>query len=86
MSDSEDTPDDIEPGLTPVDSTNVAAVGWTFRLRTFTRTLIVQFHNGSVYEYFGVPRSVYKDFLLTPTPGKYLYSNVKGRYDFERVQ
>jgi lysyl-tRNA synthetase, class II len=46
--------------------------------------LHVQFANGSVYRYHQVPESEYQALLGADSPGQYLASAIKGRYEFSR--
>jgi len=64
----------------PVDSSNIASVGHS----SFTKTLEVQFHSGSVYQYFQVPTKVYQEFKSADSLGKYLSKNIKGKFPFDR--
>ena len=48
--------------------------------------LELQFHNGAVYHYALVPRSVYRDLLESPSKGTYFNQNIRGRYPYQRVQ
>tara|TARA_R100000365_G_C2746290_1_gene75515 strand:+ start:3779 stop:3997 length:219 start_codon:yes stop_codon:yes gene_type:complete len=57
----------------PVVSSNVAEVGYNPE----TKTLEVAFIKGGVYQYLGVPLSVYKGLLAAPSVGRYLDVNVK---------
>jgi len=62
-------------------SSNVASVGYDHK----TQTLEVEFTNGSVYQYFDVPQSVYDQLINADSVGKYLNVNIKGSYRYARV-
>jgi hypothetical protein len=64
----------------PVSSSFIAAIGWT------NDTLQVELLNGRIYEYYGVPRSVYSAFLSAPSKGKYFNSYVRGHYRYRRIR
>nr|DAI57245.1 MAG TPA: KTSC domain [Caudoviricetes sp.] len=64
----------------PVVSTNVASVGYE------DQVLEVQFLNGSVYQYYNVPESIYQHLISYPHPGTFLAHAVKGRYRYQRVR
>lgn len=49
-------------------------------------TLAVQFHNGGLYHYHGVPRSVHDELLTSKSAGSYLHQNVKGQYKHTKVE
>lgn len=48
-------------------------------------TLFVKFKNGSEYKYTGVPVARYEALLAAESKGKYLNSEVKPNYPFERI-
>lgn len=57
----------------PVVSSNVAEVGYDLE----TETLEVAFIKGGIYQYLGVPLSVYRGLLDAPSVGRYLNINIK---------
>ena len=66
----------------PVTSSNLRSVGY----EQATQTLEVEFHNGSIYQYHGVPQRIYDGLMAAPSHGSYLDANVKkGGYRFTRV-
>lgn len=50
----------------PVSSIRIANVGWENDI------MEVQFHNGAVYQYYGVSQSEYQSFLNSPSLGSAL--------------
>lgn len=50
----------------PVSSSRIANVGWENNI------MEVQFHNGVVYQYYGVSQSEYQSFLNSPSLGSAL--------------
>lgn len=64
-----------------VSSSNVASVGY----EEDTQTLEIEFHNGSVYQYYDVPKNVYEALMSATSVGSYLASNIKGQYRYSRV-
>jgi len=48
--------------------------------------LKVTFVNGREYLYEGVTPTIYEQFLLAPSKGKYFHENINGRYNFTRVK
>ncbi len=64
-----------------VASSNVAAVGYDEP----TSTLEVEFVNGSVYNYFDVPRNEYDQLVSASSVGTYLAANIKGHYRYARA-
>lgn len=66
---------------TPVESSNIAAIGYTEN----NETLEVEFKNGGVYQYFDVPKWVHAELMAAESKGQYLNRQVKGTYKFEKV-
>jgi hypothetical protein len=58
----------------PVDSSNVRSVGHDPE----TNRLHVEFKNGSVYEYNGVPAHEHQALVNAPSVGSYLHQHIKG--------
>lgn len=65
----------------PVDSSNIADVGYD----ETTMTLEVGFHNGTAYQYFDVPQSVYQEFMSADSKGTFLNTNIKGNYRYAKL-
>jgi hypothetical protein len=60
----------------PVSSSNIAAIGYD----EDTQILEVEFTDGSVYQYSGVPPSEHNGMMNADSKGKYLHANIKKRY------
>lgn len=65
----------------PVSSSNVASVGYDIS----TMTLEVEFKNGSVYQYFDVPESLYQELIGAESIGTYLSQQIKSSYRYAQV-
>lgn len=50
----------------PVSSSRIASIGWE------NNTMEVQFHNGSIYQYYDVSEEEYKSFLASSSLGSAL--------------
>jgi len=48
-------------------------------------TMNIEFKNGSVYQYFDVPSTVFSELANSGSPGQYLAQNVKRSYRFARA-
>ncbi len=48
-------------------------------------TLTIVFHDGSVYEYYGVPHSEYAGLLNASSHGQYFHAHIKGRYRYRKI-
>jgi hypothetical protein len=61
-----------------VESTTLASAGHD----ATAAVLELQFRNGAVYQYFHVPRNVYRDLLWAPSKASYFNHNIRGRYPY----
>ena len=64
-----------------VDSSNIASIGYD----AATQTLEVEFKNGGLYEYVGVPGNVYTDLMNASSHGSFLYHNIRNVYEFHKL-
>jgi hypothetical protein len=64
----------------PVDSSNVAAIGYD----PATATLEVEFKDGSVYEYFDVSEIIYESFLASDSKGRFLHQQIRDKYRYHK--
>ena len=64
----------------PVKSSNVISIGYDEKERIFE----VEFLKGGVYKYFGVSKDIYEQALKVPSIGKFIWSNIRGRYRFSK--
>ncbi|MGA2140196.1 MAG: KTSC domain-containing protein [Verrucomicrobiia bacterium] len=48
-------------------------------------TLTIVSHDGSVYEYYGVPHSEYIGLLNATSHGQYFHAHIKDRYRYRKV-
>lgn len=64
-----------------VASTNVASIGYD----EATETLEVEFLNGSIYQYYNVPISIYEQMMQVGSKGKFLNMYIKNAYPYSRV-
>lgn len=66
----------------PVNSSSLATVGYDH----FTGTLEIEFHDGSVYQYFDVPAYVYTGLMSMGSHGYYFQTFIKnGGYRYQKV-
>ena len=66
--------------LTPVESSQIAAIGYE------PGKLWVQFRRGGTYVYKDVGYGLFMELMASDSKGKFLGQNVKGKYEFERVE
>ena len=64
-----------------VVSSNISSIGYDPSLDT----LEVEFWNGSIYQYYNVPRNIYEQLMETPSKGRFLHAKIKNTYPYSRV-
>ncbi len=81
----ETTEDRVQPpqGIqrVAVPSTVIPTVGYD----ADRRILEIEFHNGAVYQYFGVPQYVYEDLTSAETPGRYFNQHIRNQFTYRQV-
>ena len=65
----------------PVASSSLASVGFSPE----HDVLQIEFRNGLVYEYFGVPQGLHEQLLAADSKGAFLNRFVRNRFPFRRV-
>jgi hypothetical protein len=65
-----------------VDSSSLNSVGYD----EGSHTLEVEFQNGGVYQYLGVPAGEYSSLLRADSMGRYVNYRIKPRYRYRRVR
>ncbi|MDD2892153.1 MAG: KTSC domain-containing protein [Candidatus Gracilibacteria bacterium] len=66
---------------TSVISSNIASIGYDEE----SHILEVEFNNGSVYQYSGVPVNEYNNLMGADSHGTYLNQNIKPFYPFSKI-
>lgn len=61
---------------TPIESSNVKSVGYD----QDTKTLAIEFVDGTIYHYEDVKQDTYNDLLGAKSVGKFVHANIKGVY------
>lgn len=64
-----------------VASSNVRTVGYNEP----AETLEVEFLNGRVYQYYGVPKHMHGRFMAAQSKGQFLNTYIKNQYPYSRV-
>jgi len=64
-----------------VDSENLSSLGYDAE----TQVLEIEFRNGRVYQYEGVPQRLVNELLQAPSKGQFFNSRIKGRYSYHRI-
>lgn len=66
-----------------VSSSNLKAVGYD----SATKTLEIEFLDGGLYEYFGVPASVHQGLMSASSHGQYFDQYIKkGGYRYNKLR
>ena len=65
----------------PVASSAISSVGYDPE----SETLEVEFTSGAVYEYYDVPRKVFRSLMSAPSKGQFLAKRIKDRYEFAKA-
>lgn len=67
---------------TPVSSSNLASIGYD----ETSATLEVEFQNGGLYQYQGVPKDVHEGLMNAGSKGTYFDQNVKkAGYQYAKI-
>lgn len=65
----------------PVSSSNLKSVGYD----RGSAVLEIEFHNGGIYQYSGVPQDVYTALMSAASLGSFLHKHIKGKYSYHKV-
>lgn len=64
-----------------VASSNIASIGYDEQ----SQTLEVEFLNGSIYQYYNVPKNIYDQLMNDPSKGRFLHTYIKNAYPYSPV-
>ena len=67
--------------LNEIDSSNLNNTEYD----TASKKMIVEFKNGSRYEYGDVPHQIYAEFRLAESQGKYFTTKISKSYKFTKI-
>jgi len=68
--------------MIPIDSTAIARAGYDAARRTLT----LEYRNGRIYDYFGVPPELYKQLLSADSAGEFVNLEIKPNYEYFEVE
>jgi hypothetical protein len=63
----------------PVDSEAIHSIGYRYPV------LEVEFEKGSVYQYSGVPKSLYRKMVSAESKGHFFMTHVRDQFPFRRI-
>jgi hypothetical protein len=66
----------------PVVSSNIKSIGYDH----ISRTLEIEFHDGGIYQYFGVPETVFNGLMGVPSHGSYFHRYIKDKYRWAKIR
>ena len=67
----------------PIASSSIASVGYD----EASRTLEIEFHNGRIYQFFGVPPQMAQALRAAPSTGAYFNKYLRnGGYEFTLIR
>ena len=78
----------VAPETHAAESDEYTAVITASRIRDFqyrSQTLLINFLDGSVYEYFEVPKSTYNKFLNAETPDRFARRHIYHSFVYRKV-
>jgi hypothetical protein len=65
----------------PVKSSSIASAGYSAEMST----LEVEYRNGSLYQYFAVPKSVFDSLLAAESKGAFVSERIRRHYPYRKV-
>jgi len=65
----------------PVSSSNLKSVGYD----PTSLVLEIEFRNGNIYQYDGIPEDVYVSFMAASSLGSFLHRHIKEKYPYRKV-
>lgn len=52
---------------------------------TETRLMVVEFNNGTKYEYSEIPHQIYTRFRLSESQGKFFFTDISKKYKYKKL-
>lgn len=68
--------------MTPVESSNVKAVGYD----PDTRVMRIEFHSGGIYDHSDVPASDHQIFMAAGSKGKHYHRHIRGVHASSKIK
>ena len=67
--------------MVEISSSNLKSASYN----TESKLLTVTFNNGAIYEYYDFPWDKFTKFRMSESQGKFLNTNINGKYKFKKV-
>lgn len=64
-----------------VNSSNLVTVGYD----TASNTLEVEFQSGNIYQYLGVPETIYQGLMTSDSKGQFFHDQILKEFDFREA-
>jgi hypothetical protein len=64
-----------------VSSSNIQSIAYD----PLSLTLEIRFHDGSMYQYYGVPESEHAALMAAPSHGSYFAANIRRIYRYSKM-
>ncbi len=68
--------------MTPLKSSTIASADYD----AASETLTIVFKSGGIYEYKGVPLTVFRELTLAPSVGKYFHQNIRSVFPVAKFE
>ncbi len=65
----------------PVSSSNLKSVGYD----PDSALLEIEFQDGSIYQYSGVPQNVHQALMAAASLGSFVHKHIRGKYSYRKV-
>ena len=65
-----------------VSSSNIRSIGYDLK----SQTLEIEFRDGSIYQYFNVPESMYNGLMSASSHGSFLARRIKGVFVYLKIR
>ncbi len=67
---------------TRVSSSNIRAIGYDPQ----NQVLELEFLNGGIYQYLGVPQTVYERLMVAPSKGRFVSAHIRDGYTTKKIR
>ncbi|HXK61902.1 MAG TPA: KTSC domain-containing protein [Acidobacteriota bacterium] len=66
----------------PVCSSNIRYIGYDPE----SKILELEFHSGSIYQYYEAPENIYQSIMRSASKGSYFHNYTKSRHSYRQVR
>lgn len=66
----------------PVESRSLVSIGFARE----TRVLEIEFRSGAIYQYRGVPQTIFEELRKAESKGRYFAQSIRGKYEFQHIE